>query len=365
MPRLPLLLGFLVALTACPLRAQSVAEVRMAEVDQYVEALVEDDAFRGVVLVARGDRLLHHAAYGEADTRSERPNTTATAFQIGSLTKSFTAVTVMQLVEDGRLDLHEPISRYLPELEARLGDQLTLHLVLKQRSGLPVHLERIAPQGNEHATPADLLALINRADFSFTPGTRHEYSNLNYHLAALVIEAVTKQSFGEVLKRNTFDPLDMSLSGTEVHGAAPAHRALGYRSGLLGLDRVENNMSYTLGSGEVYATAEDLWRWSRALDNANYVSPASRAALFDGGAEVDGFYGYGFRIQPYDRPGGGSGTLVRHGGSMDGFLSNLHRYLEDDLTVIVLGNQRPFEVREMTRDIKSLALGMPVGSARE
>lgn len=345
--------------------AASGTERRHPTIDRALNAASADGEFRGVVLVAKGDQFLHHAAYGLANTAAGRPNTVTTAFQIGSLTKSFTAVTVMQLVEEGRLDLHTPISRYVPGLDRRLGDRLTLHLLLKQRSGLPVHLERIAPQGDEHASREDLLALINRAEFSFPPGSRHEYSNLNYHLAALVVEAVTGKSFGEVLQARTFDPLAMSRSGAEVFDSPPAHRALGYRDGLLGWRHVENNMSYTLGSGEIYATAEDLWRWSRALDDPAYVSPASRAALFDGGSEADGFYGYGFRIQPYGRAGGGTGTLVRHGGSMDGFLSNVHRYLDDDLTVIVLGNQRPFDIRALTRRLKALALDMPEAGEAE
>lgn len=345
--------------------AAGATEIRHPLIDRALRADVADDAFRGVVLVAKGETLLHHAAYGLADVDGKRANTTATAFQIGSLTKSFTAVTVMQLVEDDLLDLQAPISRYLPGLDRRLGDRLTLHLLLKQRTGLPVHLERIAPQGDEQASRADLLALINRAEFSFPPGERHEYSNLNYHLAAMVVEEVSGRPFGEVLQARTFGPLGMSRSGAEVFGSPPAHRALGYREGLLGWSRVENNISYALGSGEIYATADDLWRWSRALDDPAYLSRASRDLAFDGGSEADGFYGYGFRIQPYERPDGGSGTLVRHGGSMDGFLSNLHRYLDDDLTVIVLGNQRPFEIRALTRRIKALALGMPLRGESE
>lgn len=328
-------------------------------IDPYLRALAEGGEFRGVVLVARDDRIVHHAAYGLSNQETGAANTTGTAFHIGSLTKSFTATAVMQLVEDGVLDLHAPISRYLPGLDPQLGDQLTLHLLLRQRSGLPVHLERVAEQGDERATSADILALINRTTPAFTPGSRHEYSNLNYHLAALVIEAVTGENFADVLRERTFTPLRMTKSGIEGYASPAPHRALGYRKTLAGWQHDENNMSYTLGSGDIHATAEDLLRWSRALDDPGYVSKASRDAMFDGGSEADGWYGYGFRIQPYRRADGSAGRLVRHGGSMDGFLSNLHRYQDDGLTVIVLGNQRPFEVRGITRHVKQLALGMP------
>ncbi len=331
-------------------------------IHRYLREQVAQDAFRGVVLVARGDRVLHRAAYGEADIDAGTPNTPDTAFLIGSLTKSFTATTVMQLVEAGSLDLQAPITRYLPGIDRRLGDRLTLHLLLKQRSGLPSHLEDIAPQGDEEATSADLLALINRAQFRFTPGSRHEYSNLNYHLAALVIESVTKQTFAQVLQARTFTPLGMTRSGTEAYADPAPHRALGYRKTFGGWRHDENNISYTLGSGDIYATVDDLLRWSRALDDPRYLSHASRDTMFDGGDEADGWYGYGFRIQPYRRADGSTGRLARHGGSMDGFLSNLHRYLDDDLTVIVLGNQRPFEIRDVTQNIKALALGIPANT---
>lgn len=335
------------------------AGTRHAGIDRYLGALAERGEFRGVVLVAQGDRIVHRAAHGLANQETGTANTPDTAFHIGSLTKSFTATTVMQLVEDGVLDLQAPISRYLPGLDKRLGETLTLHLLLKQRSGIPVHLERVAEQGDERATSADILALINRTTPAFTPGSRHEYSNLNYHLAALVIESVTGKSFADVLRARTFTPLGMSRSGIEGYANPAPHRALGYRRTLTDWQHDENNMSYTLGSGDIHATADDLLRWSRALDDPDYVSKTSRDAMFDGGEEADGWYGYGFRIQPYRRPDGTTGRLVRHGGSMDGFLSNLHRYLDDDLTVIVLGNQRPFEVREITRRVKQFALDMP------
>lgn len=333
--------------------------IRHDDIDRYLRDLAEREAFRGVVLVARGDRIVHRAAYGLANQNTGTPNTTETAYHIGSLTKSFTATTVMQLVEDGALDLHAPISRYLPGLDKRLGDPLTLHLLLRQRSGLPGHLEDIAEQGDERVTSADILALINRAEPEFVPGSRHAYSNLNYHLAALAIEAATGKPFAEVLRERTFAPLGMSRSGVEGHENPAPHRARGYRRTLTGWENDENNMSYTLGSGDIHATADDLLRWCRALDEPTYLSNASRDAMFDGGDEADGWYGYGFRIQPYRRADGSTGRLVRHGGSMNGFLSNLHRYLDDELIVIVLGNQRPFDVRVITRRVKQLALGMP------
>lgn len=331
--------------------------------DPAIEAVmrryVGEEQFRGVVLVAQDGKLLHKAAYGPADEKTGRGNRVDTPFLIGSLTKSFTAVTVMQLVEEGLLDLNAPLSRYLPGLKQELGNKLTLHFLLKQQSGLPVHLERLVELEEREIPSSEILAIINRASLSFEPGSRHEYSNLNFHLAALVIEAVSGKSYAEVLAEKTFAPLAMANSGVERFSAVPASRARGYRKGMLGLDNDENNVSYALGSGDIYTSVDDLHAWDQALFSKRLVSDKSRARLFDGGSEEWGYYGYGFRIQPYTRGANASapGTLVRHGGSMDGFLSNYHHYIDDKLTVIVLGNIRPFSIRDLSYELKVAALG--------
>ncbi|MCY0996800.1 serine hydrolase [Myxococcus sp. MISCRS1] len=336
-----------------------------AKLDAHLRTYVDKEGFRGAVLVAKDGKVIHRAAYGLADEKGKRPNQVDSQFLIGSLTKSFTAVTVMQLVEAGTLDLQTPISRYLPKLRADLGNSLTLHLLLKQQSGLPTHLDSLVERESKtDVSSEEILRLINTARLSFKPGTKYEYSNLNYHLAALVIEAVTGRSHAQVLQAKTFGPLAMSDSGIERATNVPPKRSFGYAKGLLGVSRDENNVSYALGSGDIYATVDDLYTWAQALFGVKWLSAESRTRLFTGGTREQGYYGYGFRIQPYQRGPGVQerGVLVRHGGSMDGFLSNLHHYTEDRLTVIVLGNVRPFPIRELTFELKELALGFEPGS---
>ncbi|WP_342380085.1 beta-lactamase family protein [Myxococcus stipitatus] len=356
-------LGFVLDARAVP--QDSVA----AKLDAHLRAYVDKEGFRGAVLVAKDGKVLHSAAYGLADEDGKRPNAVSSQFLIGSLTKSFTAVTVMQLVEDGTLDLDAPLSRYLPKLRADLGKRLTLHLLLKQRSGLPDHLDALIERESEKDVPSEeILRLINKSQLSFKPGAKFEYSNLNYHLAALVIEAVTGKTFAQVLQAKTFTPLSMAGSGIERSTNVPPRRSFGYAKGLLGVSRDENNVSYAFGSGDIYSTVEDLYAWDQALFGSGLVSAESRKRIFDGGSREEGYYGYGFRIQPYLRGTGVKerGVLVRHGGSMDGFLSNLHHYTEDRLTVIVLGNVRPFPIRELTFELKEIALGFsPTARSRK
>ncbi len=330
------------------------------EMQTLIQRYVQDDTFQGVVLVSQRGQILHHAAYGMADVAQAQPNQLDTRFLIGSLTKSFTAIAVLQLAEAGKLDLHAPISRYLPKLRKDLAERLTLHQLLKHQSGLPVHLERLSDRiDTEHpATAADILAIINTATLAFAPGSRYEYGNLGYHLAALVVEQVTGKPYADVLREQIFLPAGMSATGIERQGQRPPHRANGYAKELLGLEHDENNVSWAFGTGDIYSTTADLQRWDSALFGNGLLSANSKAQLFAGENAERGNYGYGFRIQPYQRAANQpDGRLIRHGGSMDGFLSNYHRYAEDELTVIVLGNIRPFDIRQLTFELKEVALG--------
>ena len=329
------------------------------QMERHIQQYVNDADFRGTVLVAHQGRIVHRASYGWANEAAQQPNRIDTRFLIGSLTKSFTAMTVMRLVEAGKLDLHAPISRYIPALRSDLAEGLTLHRLLKHQSGLPVHLERLAEEEEKPMSSADILKIINTGTRSFAPGSQHEYGNLNYHLAAIAIEQVTGLSFADALQQQIFQPLNMRNSGVERFGQRAGNRANGYSNETFGIRQDENNVSLALGSGDIYSTVDDLYRWDQALIGNSLLSAASKELLFKGENEALGYYGYGFRTPPYLRglPHKEAGKLVRHGGSMDGFLSNYHHYLEDKLTVIVLGNIRPFDIRQLSFELKEIALG--------
>lgn len=335
------------------------AELRNPEMESLVSRYVHEDAFRGVVLVAHQGKLLHRAAYGPADASRNIANALTTRFLIGSLTKSFTAISVLQLVEQGKLELNAPIARYLPELRKELAESLTLHLLLKHQSGLPVHLERLAEEAERPVSSKEIFAIINGAELSFSPGSKYEYGNLGYHLAALILERVSGKPYDKLIEQQLFKPAGMSDSGIERFAKRPERRANGYAKTLLGISQDENNVSWAFGTGDIYATADDILRWDEALFSNRLLSAESREMLFDGESAERGNYGYGFRVHEYQRsPDQASlGKMIRHGGSMDGFLSNYHHYIDDGVTIIVLANIRPFEIRQLTFELKETALG--------
>lgn len=327
-------------------------------IEKYLQSYLDTADYRGVVLVARGDSVLHHGAYGLFDTENMIPNHLNTKFLIGSLTKSFTAVAIMQLVDAGRLDLFAPLQQYIPLLTPELAKGLTVHHLLKQQSGLPVFIDDLTTIDIMDISSKELLKVINKAQRHFKPGLKHEYSNINYSLLAMVIENISGMSYEQYLQEKIFTPLHMTETGNERLVNTPLDRAVGYRN-INGVKRrVQNVVSYALGSGDIYATASDILKWSNALQCGNLLSEKSKTLLFDGGDEDQGYYGYGFRIQPYQRAieVSSAGTLIRHGGTMNGFISNYHYYKEDNLTIILLSNFRNTPIRALTYRIKEIVL---------
>lgn len=334
------------------------------KIDRHIRRYIQNDGFQGTVLVTQKGNILLSEAYGYADRENKIKNTVKTQFQIGSLTKSFVAVTAMKLVEEGLLDLNVPIKKYIPDLKDELANGVTLHHLLKNQSGLIQSFDNLTNFENKDITPKELLEIINKSKRDFPAGEKFQYSNLGFTLCAIAMENVTGKPYAQILHEKIFKPLKMNDSGVERLSNYPKGRAKGYQKREKETKNVENVVSYALGAGDIYSTTEDLLKWSKALYSNNLISEQSRKIIFDGGTKDFGYYGYGFRIQEYQRSldSKTNGILTRHGGTMNGFMSNFHQYLDDDITIIILGNIRPFPIRKMTFEIKELVLGVEVGT---
>lgn len=346
---------FLTSLLVQEIVGQDV-DILVKEIDECIQEYYQDNKFNGVVLVAKKGEMLYQGAAGYASQEKGIKNNFNTTFLIGSATKSFTAIAVMQCVERGLLNLYTPIRKYLPELNKEVG-QLTLHNLMKNASGLPVHLNRITKLEYRDISSAELMELYNAISLSFAPGTQFEYSNLNYQLCALVIERVSDLTYQQYMKRYIFDPLEMMHSGIQRTHDLIDDRATGY---IIAGDKMvpaqKNHLAYAMGGGDIYANASDLLKWDQGLYKNILLNQQSLDLLFDGHPDQFGGYGYGFKIKGYERDGLVKGKLVRHGGSMYGFVCNIHRYLDDQVTIIILGNIRPYPVMEITRKIESMML---------
>ena len=359
-----LLLGFLISVSDPTFCRTNDPKIISKKLDYQIKQYIEKENFQGTILVAQKGKIIHKEAYGYADRENKTENTVKTKFQIGSLTKSFVAIAVMQMVEEGLLDLNAPIKKYIPELKDELAKGMTLHHLLKNQSGLIQSFDDLTNFEQRDISPNELLKIINKSKLDFAAGERFQYSNLGFTLCAIAMENAAKKPYSQILNERIFKPLKMKDSGVERISNYPKGRAKGYRkTDSSEIVNDENEVSYALGAGDIYSTVEDLYKWGEALYGNKLISEKSRKTIFDGGTKDWGYYGYGFRIQPYQRSleSKTTGTLTRHGGTMDGFMSNFHQYLEDDLTVIILGNIRNFSIRKMTFELKEIALGVEIG----
>ncbi|MBL0884643.1 MAG: beta-lactamase family protein [Chitinophagaceae bacterium] len=347
-------------------QVNSTKEVLHESIHQYLSSLVDTSNFQGVALVVKGNAIIHKAVYGNSNREENKPINFRTQYLLGSLSKSFVSTAIMQMVEAGTLNLFTPIIHFLPELNEDLAKGLNVHLLLKHQSGLATNLDEVTNYPLMELAPKELLALINKIKRRGEPGVKFEISSLNFMLLGLIIERLSGKSYEEYMKENLFNPLQLSSTGIS-HLFSPApHKANGYRLVEGKVRRIEDFISYSYATADMYSSVGDLFTWGYALQHGWILSKQSMDLLFDGGVKESGNYGYGFRTQSYMRHDSfvDPGKLIRHGGFMNGFCANYHYYDKDDLTTILLNNYRNLRILDITFKLKELVYGYAIGQRK-
>lgn len=289
-------------------------------------------AVPGTILVARKGRVLFRRSYGMANYELQVPNSPETRFHIASVSKPFTAAAILQLQEQGRLRVADPLSRYVPDFPN--GGRMTLDNLLTHSSGVP-DINDVADYDTFARSPHTLLETVARfanLPSEFQPGSRYHYSNSNYNLQALVLEKVTGESYGEYLRKHILDPLGMQASGHDGEASRLIPLAAsGYRpAGITGYEKARYvDWSSKTGSGSMYSTVDDLYRFDRALNTDTVLKASTRDKHF---VEADD-NSYGWYI--YKRLGR---RFMAGKGRSPGFAAELGRYPDDDVTIILLSN---------------------------
>ena len=325
--------------------------------DEFLEAYLEAGEFMGTALVARGAMVQHSAGYGMADLEHEVPNLPQTVFRMGSLTKQFTAAAILQLQDQGLLDITEAVSRYLPDYPR--GDEIIVHQLLNHTAGIPNYTEfaDLEATMRDPTSLADLMARFADMPLEFSPGSQFKYSDSGYVVLTAIIEAVSGQPYAEYLADHIFQPLSLTATGYEDSGAILAHRADGYvRAGDAYRHATYLDMSVPSGAGGLYSTVLDLYRWDRALYSEDVMSEAAREAYFAPTASMgpNAEYAYGWAIVELS-----GRRFILHDGGINGFSTFMIRYPEEELTVIVLSNVGTAPTQSIAVGLASIALGDP------
>ncbi|BDU72538.1 serine hydrolase domain-containing protein [Mesoterricola silvestris] len=323
-----------------------------AQVEAYLEPLVKRDLISGSLLLARGGQVLVAKGFGPANREWGVPNGVDTKFRLGSLSKQFTAAGILLLEQRGLLRLEDPLAKFLPGFPG--GGRITLHQLLSHTSGL-ANFNQLPDYWEKNLHPWNLAQVIDwfkDQPVRGQPGEVWSYSNAGYTLLAAVIEKVSGKDFATFLREELFRPLGMAATGVDQHEDILGRRADGYVKDENGVKRVSyRDMPFMNGAGSLYSTVGDLLRWDRALRTDQPLSRASRERLF---APVKEHYACGWFV---DRRFGRA--LISHSGDITGFRCDMQRFVDDDVTVILLLNLESTFTAAVARDLGAIALGEP------
>lgn len=308
-----------------------------------------------VIAVGRGDEVVFDRVYGVSDPETGAPLDPSRPMRISSITKQFTAAAVLRLAEQERIDLDAPIHEYLSDFR-KDGSAITVRHLLTHTSGLPNYAALLGGAGRAPAAREVVLDTLRRHPAGFAVGERFGYSNSNYYLLGLVLEAVTGGSYADHLQAEFFDRLGLEQTHyCRVDGPASL---VGYRASADGLEAVElrDTTDYLGGSGGLCSTASDLVRWQLALASGEAIGASSyeqmtTPALLESGEPSP--YGMGAFIEELE----GAVSIV-HSGSLAGFNGRIAYYPEQEIAVAVLSNTGTPKTEAVRDAVARAALGL-------
>ena len=276
---------FFLILINCPLvQAQQKNENIYQKLDNYLTQANKMGKFNGSALVARNGQIILHKGYGWKNFQARTLNDTNSIFDIGSLTKPFTAMLILKLQEEGKLSVRDLLSKYIPEQKG--ADEITIQNLLDHTSGLHDFSHDIPEDDStllSHPMPREtVLETFINEPLEFKPGTQYRYCNSDYFLLGMIIEKLTGVTWGQYLRKTIFEPLDMRHSGIDLINLKDTAKATGYR--FLDASRqqpaVKWDSTLTYSAGAIYTTTSDLYKWARAISKRQILNRSSWDAAF-------------------------------------------------------------------------------------
>jgi CubicO group peptidase (beta-lactamase class C family) len=326
----------------------------LARMEEVVQSYVSEKKFMGCVLLARGSNVLLNKGYGFANLEWEIPNSPAAKFRLGSVTKQFTAASILLLQELGKLKVTDPVKIYMQDAPAA-WDKITIFNLLTHTSGIPNFTSFPDYESQEPfaTTPEKLVARFRDKPLDFPPGEKMNYSNSGYVLLGFLIEKISGESYEKFVQENIFTPFGMKDSGYDSNSAIILHRAAGYVPGPTGPTNAGFiNMTVPLSAGALYSTTEDLLRWEQGLFGGKLLSPSSLQEMT---IPFKNDYAFGLLVHSVN-----GRKVIDHGGGIEGFNTTLAYYPDDKLTVIVLGNLNGSAPQEIASKLAAVAHGEKV-----
>ncbi len=340
-------------------------QTKTEQLDELLNLYTEYGQFNGSVLVSEKGEVIYKRGFGMANMEWDIPNQSNTKHRLGSITKQFTAMLILQLVEQGKLKLDVPIVTYLPDYPKSSGEKITIHHLLTHTSGIPNYTSFPNFFKNESRnpySPQEFVKVFADSTLDFTPGEKFSYSNSGYFLLGVIIEKVTGKSYEEVLQENILVPLKMNDTGFDHHNVILKNRATGYeRRGNSYINADYLDMSIPYAAGSMYSTVEDLYLWDQALYTEQILPRKYTDLLFTPYIPAFGsHYGYGWVIgkAPIGKTKD-SLNVVNHGGGINGFNTLITRVPSDKNLIVLLNNTGGAPLNEMSKAISGILYNEP------
>jgi CubicO group peptidase (beta-lactamase class C family) len=320
-------------------------------IDKYMQQIVRLKDFSGVILIAKKDRVIYKKAFGWANQEWNVPNTIDTKFRIGSNTKTFTAVAILQLVDKGILSLEDKLTRFFPDFPK--GDSVTVRMLLNHTSGIR-NYTGIRNFSNIHTLPYardSVVAFFKNQPYEFSPGTRWAYNNSAFFLLGYIVEKLTGQSYGNYMDRFILSKSNMQNSGLNNLDSVIKYRASGYQKTKTGWKNAAYiSMEFPFSAGAMFSTADDLLKWNKALYGGKMLSANILQHMI---TPTINNYGLGLRIDSFYNH-----KRVGHSGSIPGFESHNVWFPAEDLSIILLTNNES-NLNAVSEDIETIIFKAP------
>lgn len=339
------------------------AQDKKAKLAEIMTAYHNYNMFDGAVLVAENGKIVYQGAFGLANREWNIPNQADTKFMIGSISKPLTAVLMLIQVQKGLINLDGTIEDYLPEFKNKPAAKVTIKQLLTHTSGIPNYdiIKDFFPKiSRQNYTRAEYLKVFIDAPLAFAPGSNYTYSSWGYFTLGHIMERATKKSYAQLMADDIFKKIGMNNSGSYEHTQIVNKRATGYDYSFGGYTSADfRDQSNTMGTGDIYSTVGDLFKFHMALANYTLLNETLTKQMFTPGIKPAD-YGYGWFNKPYTYNEKDTVASNFHLGMTEGFISFMRRIPANKSLVVILCNSSPTDFFGITNNLYKTLYNVPV-----
>ncbi len=330
-----------------------------SQIDRLLTTRMKQKGFSGSVLIARDNRVILSKGYSMTSWSRKQANTPHTRFYLGSTTKQFTAMAILILQQQGKLNVHDSICMYISPCP-QTWQPVTIHEILTHTSGIS---GAITDSSLSQASPKAWVSSLRAFALTSNPGSQFSYCNVCYQLLGYVVERASGKSYSDFLQQAIFDPLQMKNTGFNPHYASTPDHADGYDAWQDANDLSAWNLSpewtFLFGAGLLYSTVEDMYLWDQVLMHPTFVSQKTLSEAFTpytASQYAGSKYGYGWFLAQSPVPGH---RLIWHDGKIPGFRTYNAFYPQDGVTLVVLSNLAALDEIALAGEIQNVLFAHP------